>query len=134
MNEVKLLLKSKQKQTKDGRKFRAFFTTAMIVVKGEEEKGKQRKTLNVKFDKSVETKNYVRGIIVCDEKDIDIPFKYQIIQKNGKDSYPSVYVRKVKSYEEVKAKSTATFLLEEDETEETTIDEEVEVVENEDED
>ena len=132
---VKLLLKSKKKQTKDGRQFRTYFTDVMIVVKGEESKGKQRKTLTVKFDKECKgVSKLVRGYLTIDEKDIDLPFKYQIVEKDGKPSYPSIYIRNFEKYEEVKGKSTIEFLTEEDETEETVIDDEaVEEVEDEDE-
>lgn len=122
---IKLLLKSKQKKTKDGKKkFRTYFTDVMIVVKGEESKGKQRKTITVRFDKDCpNTKNLVRGYITVDEKDVDMPYKWQIVKKDDKDSYPSIYIRKFENYEEVKGKSTIEFLLDEDETEETVIDE-----------
>ena len=94
MNEIKLLLKSKKKTTSDGKKqFRTYFTSVLILVKGEEEKGKQRKTLTVRFDESVNTKDLVRGIVTVDEKDIDLPFKYQVQHKDGKDTYPYIYIR-----------------------------------------
>jgi len=122
---IKLLLKSKKKQTKDGKKkFRTYFTDVMILVKGEEEKGKQKKTITVRFAESVDTSKLIRGYLNVDEKDIDLPFKYQVIEKDGKPSYPSIYIRKYESYEEKKGASTITFLTEEDETEETVIDEE----------
>ena len=127
----KLLLKSKKKQTKDGRKFRTYFTDVMILVKGEEEKGKQRKSLTVKFDKTVDTSKYVRGLIEVEDQDIDLPFKYQIITKDGKESYPSIFIRKIHSYEEKKGESTIEFLTDENETEDTVIDDEVEEVEDE---
>lgn len=132
---VKLLLKSKKKQTKDGRQFRTYFTDVMIVVKGEESKGKQRKTLTVKFDKECQgVSKLVRGYLTVNEADIDMPFKYQIVQKDGKDSYPSIYIRKFESYEEKKGASTIEFLTDEDETEDTVIDEEaVEEVEEDEE-
>lgn len=120
---LKLLLKSKKKKASNGAQFRTFFTDVMIVVKGEEEKGKQRKSITVRFDKSVDTSKLVRGFLTVDEKDIDLPFKYQIIEKDGKPSYPSIFIRKYESYEEKKGNSTITFLTEEDETEETVIDE-----------
>lgn len=130
--KVKLLLKSKKKQTKEGRQFRTYFTDVMILVKGEESKGKQRKTLTVKFDKDCpNVSKLVRGYLTVDEKDIDMPFKYQIVKKDGKDSYPSIYIRNFENYEEKKGSSTIEFITEE-ETEETVIDEdEVEEVEDE---
>ena len=120
---MKLLLKSKKKKSSNGAQFRTFFTDVMIVVKGEEEKGKQRKSITVRFDKSVDTSKLVRGFLTVDEKDIDLPFKYQIIEKDGKPSYPSIFIRKYDSYEEKKGNSTIEFLTDEDETEETVIDE-----------
>ena len=120
---MKLLLKSKKTKSSNGAQFRTFFTDVMIVVKGEEEKGKQRKSITVRFDKSVDTSKLVRGFLTVDEKDIDLPFKYQIIEKDGKPSYPSIFIRKYDSYEEKKGNSTIEFLTDEDETEETVIDE-----------
>lgn len=130
---VKLLLKSKKQKASNGATFRRFFTDVKILVKGEEEKGKQRKSITVKFDKSVDTSKLVRGFITCNEADIDLPFKYQIQEKDGKPSYPTIYIRKIENYEEKRGQSTIEFLTEEDETEETNIDdEEVEEVEDED--
>ena len=127
MNEIKLLLKSKKKTTSDGKKqFRTYFTSVLILVKGEEEKGKQRKTLTVRFDESVNTKDLVRGIVTVEEKDIDLPFKYQVQQKDGKDTYPYIFIRKIKSYEEKRGHSSIEFITDEEETEDTVIDEEVE--------
>ncbi|MBO7716231.1 MAG: hypothetical protein J6S85_21885 [Methanobrevibacter sp.] len=129
----KLLLKSKKKKAKNGAQFRTFFTDVMILVKGEEEKGKQKKTLTVKFDKTVNTSELVRGYLTVDDKDIDLPFKYQVLKReDGSDSYPVIYIHKYEKYEEKRGNSTITFLTEEDETEETAIDEdEVEEVEDE---
>ena len=121
---MKLLLKSKKKKSSNGAQFRTFFTDVMIVVKGEEEKGKQRKSITVRFDKSVDTSKLVRGFLTVEEKDIDLPFKYQIIEKDGKPSYPSIFIRKYDSYEEKKGNSTIEFLTDEDETEDTVIDDE----------
>ena len=133
---VKLLLKSKKKKAKNGAQFRTFFTDVMILVKGEESKGKQKKTLTVKFDKGVNTSNLIRGYLTVEEKDIDLPFKYQVLKReDGSDSYPIIYIRNYSNYEEKRGNSTITFLTEEDETEDTVIDdEEVEEVEDEDHD
>lgn len=125
---VTLLLMSKQAKTKDGRKFRRFWTRCKILVKGEEDKGKQVKTLTVKFDDSVNTKDFVRGLITCDEKDLDMPYVYQIKknEETGKDQYPFIQIHKIQNYEERKPKSTIEFVTDE-ETEEIVIDgEEVE--------
>ena len=134
---VKLLVKSKKKKNANtGAQFRTYFTDVEIVVKGEESKGLQRKTIDVRFDKTVDTKNIVRGLITCNEEDIVMPYKWQIVTKdNGKESYPSVFIKKVLDYEEQRGKSTIRFITEEDETSETVIDdEEVEVTEESEED
>lgn len=132
---IKLLLKSKKKKAKNGASFRTYFTDVMIVVKGEESKGKQKKTLTVKFDKSVDISKLIRGFVTCDESDIDLPFKYQVQTKeDGKVSYPTIFIRKIKSYEENKGKSTIEFITDESETDDTVIDEdEVEEVEEDEE-
>lgn len=127
---LELLLKSKKKTNQNGAEFRTYFTDVMILVKGEEDKGKQKKTLTVKFDKAVDTRNIIRGIVKVEEKDIDLPFKYQVKEKDGKESYPTIYIRKIASYEERKGASTIEFLLEENDTEETVIDDNEEVSED----
>ena len=126
----KLLLMSKQQTRPDGKsKFRKYFTYVDIEVKGEEDKGLQTKSVTVKFDKTVDTSKFVRGILSVDEKDIDIPYRYEIKEKldeNGevKKTYPHIYVKKVLNFEERKPKTTAQFnLMDEAETEETEIDE-----------
>ena len=134
---LQLLLKSKKKKNATtGAQFRTYFTDVMILVKGEESKGKQRKTVNVRFDKAVDTSKLVRGIITVNEADIDLPFKYQVVTKeNGKESYPTIFIRKYESYEEKKGASTIEFITEEDETADTVIDEdEVEETEEAEED
>ena len=62
-----------------------------------------------------------------DEKDIDLPFKYQIIEKDGKPSYPVIFIRKYESYEEKKGNSTIEFITDEEETKDTVIDEDNEL-------
>ena len=127
---TKLLLMSKQQTRADGKsKYRKFFTYMDIEVKGEEEQGTQLKSITIKFDSTVDTKSFIRGILTVDEKDIEIPYKYEVkeeVQKDGtvKKKYPYIYVKKVINYEDRKPKSTGTFnLMDEAETEETEIEE-----------
>ena len=126
----KMLLMSKQKTTNDGkRKYRKFFTYVDIEVKGEEEQGLQTKSITVKFDRSVDTSGFTRGILTLDEKDVDKPYKYEVKEKVKEDgtiekSYPHIFIKKVLNYEERKPKSTAQFnLMDEEETEEIEIEE-----------
>lgn len=126
---IKFLLMSKNQETANGRKFRKFFTSVKIIVAGEEDKGPQDKTLTVKFDKNIDTSSFRRGIITAEEKDVELPYKYQIKKVTDKDGneklrYPHIYVKNVLIYEERLPKSTAQFnLKDEEETEEVTIDE-----------
>lgn len=124
----KLLLMSKQQARADGKsKYRKFFTYMDIEVKGEEDKGLQLKSITVKFDKSIDTSNFVRGIITLDDKDFDVPYRYEVKEEvlpNGdvKKRYPHIYIKKIASYEDRKPKSTGKFnLMDEAETEETDI-------------
>ncbi len=125
---TKFLLMSKLQKPNGKAKFRKFFTYMDIEVKGEEEKGTQLKSLTVKFDDSIDTKNFVRGIITAEESDVDLPYKYEIkeVEKDGeiKKKYPHIFVKKIISYEPRSPKSTGTFNLmdEADEVEETEID------------
>lgn len=122
-----LLLMSKVQKTKDGKKkFRKFFTRVMIQVKGEEAKGKQKKSLTVRFDQSLsnQTKDFVRGILVCEDADIEMPYQWAITKnEDGTDRYPSIYVKKIKSFEPRLSDSTIEFCLEDEkETDDVDID------------
>lgn len=125
---VKFLLMSKNQKTANGRSFRKFFTSVNIIVKGEEDKGKQEKTLTVKFAKEIDTSKFRRGIITANENDVELPYKYEVRTVTDKDGneklkYPHVYVKAIESYEERLPKSTGDFnLKDEQETEETEID------------
>lgn len=125
---IKFLLMSKNQETANGRKFKKFFTSMNIVVKGEEEKGKQEKTLTVKFDKEIDVSSFRRGIITANEKDVELPYKFEIREVEDKKTgekklkYPHIYVKAIISYEERLPKSTGEFnLKDEAETEETEI-------------
>ena len=121
----KLLLMSKMQKTKDGKKkFRKFFTRVMIQVKGEEEKGKQKKSLTVKFADGIETKDFIRGILTCEDNQIEIPYQWAITKKDdGTYRYPRIYVKQVVSFEPRLSESTVEFCLEDEkETEDVDID------------
>ena len=120
MTNVKLLLMSKLENGQNGQKFRKFFTCMNILVKGEEDKGLQEKTLNVKFKRDVNTNGFIRGIVEVKEDKISIPFKWEIKtdEKTGKKKYPTIWIDEIVNYEQRLAKSTGTFnLKDESETE-----------------
>lgn len=119
-----LLLMSKIQKTKDGKKkFRKFFTRVMIQVKGEEDKGKQKKSLTVRFTEGIETKDFIRGILSVEDNDIEIPYQWAITKTDdGKDRYPSIYVKKVAKFEPRLSETTVEFCLEDEkETEDVDI-------------
>ena len=119
-----LLLMSKIQKTKDGKKkFRKFFTRVMIQVKGEEDKGKQKKSLTVRFAEGIETKDFIRGILSVEDNDIEIPYQWAITKTDdGKDRYPSIYVKKVAKFEPRLSETTVEFCLEDEkETEDVDI-------------
>lgn len=135
---MKLLLMSKNQKTADGRTFRKFFTSVYVVVKGEEDLGEQKKTLTVKFDKKIDTSRYLRGIITAKEENIDMPYKYEVkeVEKNGvkKLKYPHIFIKAVEDYEPRSPKSTIRFnLLDEGDTEEVDIPEDLDDTEAEEE-
>ncbi len=96
------VLSKKQEFEKDGKKksFRTYFTPVHIIVKGEEDKGLQSKTLKVKFTQDVripEANNFML-VVDIDKKQISIPEKYEVTEKDGKKEYPTVWIRGYDSY------------------------------------
>lgn len=99
MSIVKIKVLKKVYETKDGgRKFDKYFAPVNIIVKGEEEKGLQSKTLTVKFVREVKPQT---GIFVGDENTISLPyiFKQEINPKTGKLEYPVIWIR---GYDKIK--------------------------------
>lgn len=118
----------KSKQTK----FASFFTPVKIVVKGEEEKGEQDKTLTVRFSESATKKlpvGFKGGIIECKGENVNAPYVYEIKtvkdEKTGEDKpdYPFVYIKDIETVTDlpVTVKNTCTFVVDEEETTETEI-------------
>lgn len=89
------------------RSFRAFTTKMNILVKGEEDKGKQLKYLTLKFRKTCNVDNIKRGYLIVERDKINAPFIYEVkqnISDEGVDlgkEYPVVWVREYKEYKEV---------------------------------
>lgn len=126
---MKIKVLSKQKQTKDGKKYVAYFTPVRIMVKGEEEKGLQDKYLSVYFTKVAEKKlpvDFKRGLLDVDGEKINFPYVYERkVNEDGSIDYPEVWIRDINTIEPVKAKAvnTCSFITDEEETEETNIEE-----------
>ena len=86
------VLKSKRTE------FPTYWTPVTIMVKGEEDKGLQEKTLNVKFTKIADKKlpvDFKGGqIVIKDPKNINFPYVYEVKQdEDGEDIYPEVWIR-----------------------------------------
>lgn len=105
--KIKIKVITKEHTTKDGkRKFKTYYTPCKILVKGEEEKGKQLKFLNVKF-KDGKTPKYKVSILVATAY---VPYIYEIKEdENGNKNYPFVYILDIESEERVSLSSDVTF-------------------------
>lgn len=123
---VTILIKSKMRKTADGKKkFRSYRTPMSLIVVGEEEKGKQRKEITVKFVSDVDTKNITNGKLTCYVKDLNFPRRYEVTEnEKGEKEYPVVWIRGFKSFSEIEYDVENPFITDEVETEETEIDEE----------
>lgn len=107
--------------------FPSYYTPVKIVVKGEESKGEQEKTLKVVFSKEADKKlpvDFKGGIVEAKGTDVNYPFVYEIKKtEEGKDDYPFVYIKDFIEVTPLKPReNTCTFLGVEEDTEETEID------------
>ena len=105
-------------------KFPSYYTPVMIVVKGEEEKGEQKKGLKVLFSKEADKKlpvDFNGGIIDVDGTDINFPYIYEIKKnEDGEDDYPFVYIKMFNSITPLKPReNTCRFIGVEEDSEET---------------
>ena len=109
---MKLKLFSRIQEFKRGNKTiktKVFSTLMNLVVVGEEDKGAQKKYLNLKFRQDIDTSKLVRGYIEIEDnpENINYPYKYEIKDakdENGnpikdkdgniKKEYPCVWIRK----------------------------------------
>lgn len=123
---IKIMITKRNQKTPDGKKkFPVFRTKMNIVVKGEEEKGKQPKWVTVKFPSDVDTKELTRGLLTVKVADISFPRIYEVVEdENGKKEYPVVWVREFKEFRETIREIENPFITEESDTEETDIDSE----------
>lgn len=83
------------------------------------------KTLTLKFRQEVNVKDIKRGVLTCNAEDVNAPFKYEVKEENGAKVYPVVWVRGYISFESKQSEHKQNdFVIDEEETEELTIDEE----------
>ena len=103
--------------------FPSYYTPVAIVVKGEEEKGEQKKGIKVLFSKVADKKlpvDFNGGILEVKGTDVNMPFVYEIkTNENGEDDYPFVYIKDFDSIAPLPAsKNTCRFLGVEEDSEE----------------
>lgn len=106
--------------------FPSYYTPVAIVVKGEEEKGEQKKGIKVLFSKVADKKlpvDFNGGILEVKGTDVIMPFVYEIKKnEDGEDDYPFVYIKDFESISPLPVpKNTCRFLGVEEDSEETEI-------------
>ena len=125
---IKILVTSVKKKSKDGkRKWIQRRTPMMLVVKGEESKGKQKKWINLTFcGKELKTDNITRGYLHVKVSDINYPKLYEVTrdEESGKDIYPEVKVFGYESFTEQLIEVENPFVTDEEETTEVELDSE----------
>ena len=117
------------KSIKNGKKkIPTYYTKMMIRVKGEEDQGKQLKSVTLKFVTDVDSSNITNGILTCYLKDVSYPSLYEITfdEEKEKNVYPTVWIRGFKDFKEIEIDVENPFVTDEPETEETEIPEEIE--------
>lgn len=103
-------------------KIPTFYTKMKLLVKGEEEKGKQLKSVTLKFRSDVDSKNVTSGLLTCVVSDVGFPRVYEIIEnEDGTKEYPIVWIRGFKSFEQVERDIENPFVTDEEETDEIEI-------------
>lgn len=122
---IKIMITKRNQKSKDGKKRYSIFRTKMnLIVKGEEEKGKQEKWITVKFPSDVDTKELSRGLLTVKVADISFPSVFEVTQdENGKDVYPVVWIRAFKEFRSIEREVENPFITDEFDTEETEIEE-----------
>lgn len=124
---IKLRIAKLNKQTKDGkRKWVEYRTKMNLVVKGEEESGKQEKWVTVKFYQVDTTAITGRGMLTVKVADISFPHVYEIKTKDdGTLEYPVVWVRDYKEFAPIESEIENPFITDEfDESEDSEFGEE----------
>lgn len=125
---IKIQISRMNRKSKDGkRKWIEFRTKMNLVVKGEEEKGKQDKWVTVQFDESINTKELSRGLLTVKVADVSFPRIYEI--KDVKDEetgeikkkYPVVWVNAFKEFHAIEREIENPFVTDgfDDESEDT---------------
>jgi len=129
---IEIMITKRNRQSKDKKqKWVEFRSPLMLIVKGEEEKGKQKRWLTVKFGEDVDPKKLSRGYLTVVVANVSFPKVYEITKdEDGKDKYPVVWVNSYEKFRPVEVEIENPFVTDEKETEETEItDDEFETIE-----
>lgn len=94
------IIYKKHMKSPDGLKeWDSFYTYKKILVKGEENRGKQEKSLGVIFD-GIDTKNLSSGFLVVRREDLIQPKIWEIVDgPNGQKWYPKIKVKEIYSFD-----------------------------------
>lgn len=105
---IKLKCIAKKVDLGNGRKFTAYYSPMKLIVKGEEDKGKQVKGITVRFSKECDTKGFTGGFLYVEDDQIYAPFRYEIKQTPTGKQYPFIYIKKISKFENFKIEKTET--------------------------
>ena len=94
-----IIYKKHMKSPDGSKEWDSFYTYKKILVKGEENRGKQEKSLGVIFD-GIDTKNLSSGFLVVRREDLIQPKIWEIVDgPNGQKWYPKIKVKEIYSFD-----------------------------------
>lgn len=94
-----IIYKKHMKSPDGSKEWDSFYTYKNILVKGEENRGKQEKSLSVIFD-GIDTKNLSSGFLVVRREDLIQPKIWEIVDgPNGQKWYPKIKVKEIYSFD-----------------------------------
>ncbi len=84
---------------KDGQKYPNVYTFINIKVKGEENRGYQKKAINVKFNKLIDLSRLRTGFLTVYKCNLTKPYIYEVKIEDGKKKYPYIFVDSIFCFE-----------------------------------
>ena len=94
---VELMIFTRKRESKDGRKFTSYSTKYNFKEDGKEERVSHYVTVKFTQDafegSEVKLSDIKRGKLTVDSSQVGIPDKWEVTQKDGKDVYPTCYIR-----------------------------------------
>ena len=105
---IKLKCFTKKVDLGKGRKFTSYYSPMKLIIKGEEDKGKQITGVTVRFAKECDLKGFTGGFLYVEDDKIYAPFKYEIKTTPLGKQYPFIYIKKISKFENFKIEKTET--------------------------